>query len=126
MEIIKIAFIGLAGVLLSVYIKQEKSDYALYISIATLLVIFFFMVSKIKIIIASLRELNSYLETKGDYIALILKMTGITYISEFTVSICKDAGYSGIATQIEIFARLTLLLISLPVVMALIETVNSL
>ena len=53
-------------------------------------------------------------------------MTGITYVSEFASSICKDLGYQSIASQIEMFARLLLFVISIPVVSALIETISGL
>ena len=52
-------------------------------------------------------------------------MTGIAYVSEFASSMCRDAGYQAVASQIEIFAKLSLLAVSLPVVTALINTIES-
>ena len=54
----------------------------------------------------------------------MLKMIGITYIAEFSSGICKDAGYQTIAAQIEIFSKLTILAMGLPVLLALLETVQ--
>ena len=51
-------------------------------------------------------------------------MIGITYIGQFSAGICKDAGYSSIAGQIELFARLAVLAVSMPVLLALLETVH--
>ena len=54
----------------------------------------------------------------------VLKMLGITYVGQFSAGICKDAGYSSIAGQIELFARLSVLAVSMPVLLALLETVH--
>jgi stage III sporulation protein AD len=51
-------------------------------------------------------------------------MTGVTYISEFSAGICKDAGYGALAGQIEIFGKLSILALSMPIVLALLETLQ--
>ena len=51
-------------------------------------------------------------------------MLGVTYIAEFSSGICRDAGYQTIAQQIEIFGKLTILVLSLPVLLALLETIG--
>lgn len=123
MEIIKITFIGLAGVICAIFLKQCKSEYSLYIAITTAVIIFFFITSKIRTVVETFETFNDYINTKGDYIKLLLKMTGITYISEFAASICRDCGYGAVASQVEIFARIALLSISLPVIITLLETI---
>lgn len=54
----------------------------------------------------------------------LLKMIGIAYVGQFSAGICKDAGYSAIAGQIEIFSRLSILVLSIAVLMALMETIR--
>ena len=54
----------------------------------------------------------------------MLKMIGITYISEFSSSICKDTGYQTIAVQIEVFSKLTILAMGMPILLALLETIQ--
>ena len=56
---------------------------------------------------------------------MILKMIGITYVAEFSTDICRESGYQAIAGQIEIFAKLSILLISMPVLMGFIETLGA-
>lgn len=51
-------------------------------------------------------------------------MLGITYVAEFSAGICKDAGYQTIALQIEIFGKLAVLVLSMPVLMALLNTIK--
>jgi stage III sporulation protein AD len=126
MEIIKISFIGIAGIMCALFLKQCKSDYAMYISVATAVIILIFIASKLKTVTDAINMFQKYVDTKGEYLVILLKMIGITYVAEFASSICKDCGYNAIATQIEIFARISLLVISLPVVLALLETISGL
>ena len=126
MEIIKISFIGIAGIMCALFLKQCKSDYAMYISVATAVIILIFIASKLKTVTDAINMFRKYVDTKGEYLVILLKMIGITYVAEFASSICKDCGYNAIATQIEIFARISLLVISLPVVLALLETISGL
>ena len=58
------------------------------------------------------------------YIGTLIKMLGITYVAEFSAGICKDAGYQTIALQIEIFGKLAVLVLSMPVLMALLNTIK--
>ena len=53
--------------------------------------------------------------------SILLKMAGVTYVAEFASGICKDAGYQNIAVQIEIFTKLTILAIGMPVLLSLLE-----
>jgi len=49
---------------------------------------------------------------------------GVAYLAEFGSALCKDAGQSAIAGQIELVGKLTILAISMPVVTALFETIS--
>ena len=42
----------------------------------------------------------------------------------FSSGICKDAGYQAIAAQIEIFGKLAILVVGMPVLLALLETIQ--
>ena len=59
------------------------------------------------------------------YLTILLKIAGITYIAEFASGICRDAGYGAIGSQIEIFGKLSILAVSMPIVLALLETLQS-
>ena len=54
----------------------------------------------------------------------LMKMFGITYVAEFTSGICKDAGFGALGGQIEIFGKLSILAISTPILLALLETLQ--
>lgn len=124
MNIVQAGVLGVAGVLLAIQFKNGKTEYGMYISIALSLLIFFGIMGYMETILQMLRTIGSYIQIDTAYIGILLKMTGITYIAEFSSDICKDAGYQTIAGQIEIFGKLVILALSLPVLLAVLETVR--
>ena len=124
MNMIQIGIIGVAGTLLAVQFKSGKSEYGIYISVALSLVIFFAIIGRLEVIIDALRTIANYINMDTAYIGTLIKMLGITYVAEFSAGICKDAGYQTIALQIEIFGKLAVLVLSRPVLMALLNTIK--
>lgn len=57
----------------------------------------------------------------GDYVALLMKLLGISYLTESGAALCKDAGQTAIAGQIELAGKLVILSISLPVILNVFE-----
>ena len=44
-------------------------------------------------------------------------------MADFAGNICKDAGYGAVAGQIEIFGKISILAVSSPIIIALLETI---
>jgi len=124
MSIVQIACLGVMGALLALQFKSGKSEYGIYLSIAVSLVLFFSMSGKLEIIVETMETIGGFVHVDNVYITTMLKMLGVTYIAEFASGICRDAGYQTIAGQIEIFAKLTILALSMPVLKALLLTIQ--
>lgn len=124
MNIIQVGILGVAGILLAVQLKQEKTEVAVYLSIVISLLIFFGILDSLEVLVATVREISTYIKIDSSYIMTLIKMLGITYVAEFSSGLCKDAGYSAIATQIEMFGKLTILVLSLPILLALLQTIQ--
>jgi stage III sporulation protein AD len=121
---IQIGAIGVIGALLSIQLKSGKSEYGVYMSVAISILIFACIVDRLELFVKAVAQVNQYIKIDTSYIATMLKMVGITYIAEFSSSVCKDAGYQTIAVQIEIFSKLTILALGMPVLLALLETIR--
>lgn len=124
MTVVTIAIIGIVSVLLAVQFKSLKGEYGIYLVMAAGLVIFFYGVAKLDTILDIARQVQNYISINSVYITALMKMIGITYIAEFASGICKDAGYGSIGTQIEIFGKLSILAVSMPILLALLETLQ--
>lgn len=124
MNMIQIGIIGVIGALMSVQFKGGKTEYGIYMSVAVSILLFTCIVDRLEIFVNTVEQINRYISIDTGYITTMLKMIGITYIGEFCSSICKDAGYQTIAVQIEIFSKLTILALGMPVLLALLETIQ--
>lgn len=125
MTIITIAAAGIATVLLAVQLKGAKGEYAVYMVIAAGFFIFFYGTGKLKAILDTLEQIQGYIKVNSVYLVTLLKMIGITYVAEFASGICKDSGYGSLGSQIEIFGKLSILGISMPILLALFGTLET-
>jgi stage III sporulation protein AD len=57
------------------------------------------------------------------YLTTILKIIGIAYIAEFGSQICKDAGEGSIAAKIEFAAKVLVMVLALPIIVAVLESI---
>jgi stage III sporulation protein AD len=126
MDVIKIAALALTGVILGLCLQQVRSPLAQMISLATCILIIFYSLSKLSSVFEMINMMSNYFSEQKDYFRILLKIIGITYISDFASNICRDAGNSAIAGQIEIFGKISILAISSPIILALLETVYGL
>jgi len=121
---IQAAMIGITGVFLALQIKHTKPEFAVYLSVATSIFLLFLAAGKLEVVVESVKLIQNSISIQASYIQVLLKIIGITYISEFAADICRDAGYSTIAGQIGVFSKLSILAISMPIVTALLDTVH--
>lgn len=124
MNMMKIGILGLIGALIGIQFKAHKQEYSLYIGFAVCIVIFSYGVQCLESVLETVFEMKKLLGSSASYIGVLVKITGITYICEFCASICKEAGFPAVAGQIEVAGKLTVLLAGIPILLALIETMQ--
>ena len=54
----------------------------------------------------------------SSFILLLVKITGISILTEFAVSICKDMGESAIANKVDLGGKLLIVSLSIPIITA--------
>ena len=124
MNMLTLGAAGIAAVLLAVWMKGVKAEYGIFVVIAAQLFFLFYGTGRLGEILDTVRQLEQYIKIRPVYLITLLKMTGITYRAEFASGICKDAGYASLGKQIEIFGKLTILAVSMPVLLALFGTLD--
>ncbi len=123
MDIIKIIGIALIALIITVLLRQYKPEFAIYISLIAGVLILLLVVDKLTGIINLLQTLESKASINTKFIMLLIKITGIAFLSEFAVSICKDSGESAIASKIEIGSKIIIISMSIPIISALLEII---
>lgn len=124
MDVMQVAALAVAGVLLAVQFKSGKTEYGIYLGAALSILIFFQILGKLNVILEVIKTIGEFLPLNKIFAGTLLKMLGITYVAEFSASICQDAGYQTIARQIEILGKLTILVMSMPILLTLLQTIR--
>ncbi|MBQ3666419.1 MAG: stage III sporulation protein AD [Lachnospiraceae bacterium] len=126
MSIIQISIMGIITVLLSLQFKNTKSEYATLIVLAVSVLIFGFGISKLREIVSVINDIKSEFGVSNGYLEVMVKIVGISYICEFSSDICKDSGMSALGNQIQIFGKLSILVVGMPVFVQLLDTLSGL
>lgn len=122
---INIALISIMAILVAVLFKKGKEEYSIYISIAACFIILLLGIGKLDVILDTIDRLQGYIKINRAYINILIKIIGITYVTEFAASLCKDSGYQAIGEQVEFIGKLSILAISMPILLALLDTINN-
>lgn len=109
--------------MLVLLLKSKNPEISGLMSIAICLVIISLCVDKLKIFVESVENITTLIKLDKTYVAVLLKLIGIAYICEFGAGISKDAGYSAVASHIELLGKLTMLTVSLPVFISVVQMI---
>jgi len=126
LDIAKIVGIGLlAGILINM-LKQQKPELAMQLSIATGTILFILMVSRVMDVVDVLQTLGSKAKLDQVQMGTVLKIIGIAYVADFGSQVLQDAGEKSVATKVEMAGKVMIMLLAVPVVLAIVDTVMKL
>ena len=123
MEIIKIVGIAMLALIIIVILKQNRPEFAMYVSLIAGAIIIFLVANKLTGIIDLFNNLSSKVGINQDFLKLLIKITGIAFLAEFAVSICKDTGETAIANKVDLGGKIMIISMSIPIISSLLETV---
>lgn len=123
---IKIALIGVIGVLVANWFKANKAEYASLFIAAIGFLLFGFAFQQVTLFMEQFVGITLLLGDSSTHLGSLMKVVGITYICEFAASLCKDSGYQTIAGQIEILGKLSVVMAGLPILLAVVEQIQGL
>lgn len=121
---IKIALIGVAAAILAAWIKTIRSEYGVWILLLAGVFLGLSALLKLESVVEQLRFLQTYFSGYESYFQLLLKILGIAYLAEFSADLCRDAGAGTLASQIELLGKLSILVLCLPIMTSLLETID--
>lgn len=123
MDIIKIIGVGLIALIIIIILKQYRPEFVIYVSIIAGVIILILIVDKVSAIIDLLTSLSNKTVINNEFLVLLIKITGIAFLTEFSVSICKDSGETAIANKIDIGGKVLIISMSIPIIASLLETI---
>lgn len=125
MNIFKIVGFGIISVSLIIILKNQKPEMALMCVVTASIIMLLFIVDELTSVIELLNRLIENSSIDINFLKIILKVVGISYIVEFGKNICNDAGESSIANKIEIAGKVIIVSLSIPIITSLLEIVST-
>lgn len=126
MIVFKIALIGIAGAVLTMVTKQFKPEYSTLVLFAVCLFLIGYLTSGLGEVLSFVQTLQKKIPISSAYIKILFKLLAIAYVCQIASNLCEDLGYRSISFQIEIIGKLSILLLSIPIIQSLLETVEHL
>ena len=123
MEILKIVSFALAALFIFLLFKDKRSDIAVLVSLLAGIILFVSILTSVTDIINFIKEISSRANIDIVYIGVVLKILAISYLATFCSEICKDAGAASIASKVEFSAKILILTLAIPILMAVLQSI---
>lgn len=124
MEAFRIASLGILAAMATLLLRQKEPSISAVFSVSCGILIFLCILARLSVLMPYLEKLMSYIENGEEYLKILLKASGITVVSEFAAGICKDSQMTSVGEMIRVFAKISLFLIGLPILIAVVDIIG--
>ena len=122
-KVLGIVIISLIAILL---LKEHSRHFALIVTICVIILVFSFSLESISTVFEKLRSIAEGYDYMGSYLTLLIKILGITLAAQFTADLCRDSGENALAAQTEMFSKIAILVMTLPLFETMMNIVTGL
>ena len=126
MEIFKVIGIGIIGAIIAVLLKSSKPEFSLVAVLATGIVILIILLTSLKQVIQTFSLLVEKSGLSTELFAIVLKIIGIGYLTEYSASVVSEYAGDTLAKKIQLAGKLTIFIMTLPIITSLIELIGGL
>ncbi|MDU8966840.1 MAG: stage III sporulation protein AD [Clostridium sp.] len=123
MDIIKIVAFAFAALFMFLLFKDKRSDISTLISLSAGAIIFLVVIAQLNDVIYFIKDIADKANIDMVYIGVVLKILAIAYLATFCSEICKDAGAASIASKVEFSAKILILTLAIPILMAVLQSI---
>ncbi len=118
--LIKIGAVAIVYVGISAILKSQRPEYVFLTRICAVILVFLFIVEDIATFITNILSAFSAFNINSAHISLLLKVVGISIITDFICDTLKDNGEVSLAGVVSISAKFMILYMALPMLNGLI------
>ncbi len=116
MSILQIVIFGIVTVILLVTVREQRPVYGVLIALAAGIIIFIAALGQIHSVLEVFTTLLLKANLDDIYLTTILKIIGVSYLSEFGAGIARDAGSETIANKLEFAGKVLMMTLSVPII----------
>lgn len=122
MNIVGIAGIAVCAAVIAAMLRRYHQEYAVLLSIAAGIVILLEIFANVTPAMKQIRTLFSASGLSTDYLLILMKTLGISFLAQFAADSCRDAGENALASKMELAGKISIVVLSLPLFEKIAET----
>lgn len=111
------------GCILGLVLRQYQKPQAVLLGLAVCCIILLTILPQMQDILDTASVFFSMTGMNAEYFTILCKAVGITYLTQLGMDFCRDCGENAICTAVELFGRISLISLSMPLFSVLVQTV---
>ena len=124
MEIMKIIGVAFITTIAAVLLKATKPELSFAVTVTGIIVILLFIVDALQNTLTVFTAIAEITGVENGLLKILLKIVGVGYITEFGAGILNDFGSNAVADKVVLFGKITIVLLSLPIIESLLKLVQ--
>jgi len=124
-SVLGVSAVAVFTVLCVVLIKKSNGEIALILSICGVILVGMAAISKAETLLEWIKTINGE-SIIGETLSIVLRIVGISVVAGISMNLCKDSGESALAAGVGLMAKISVLLMTVPLLeqfLALIEEI---
>ena len=117
-RIIGVAFIT---AITAVILRGIKPELSFAVTVVGIIIILMFVVEMLQDTMAVFTSISQIAGVENGLLKMLLKIVGVGYLTEFGAGILTDFGSNSIADKVALAGKITIVLLSMPVVESLLQ-----
>ena len=123
MEIVQVVALGLVAAILVTFLREHRPEMAIQVSLVAGIIIILMVISKVAVAVNTITEMAIGAGINFLYMQTLLRIIGVAYLAEFGSQVCRDAGEGSLASRIEFAAKILILVMAVPIVIAVMDSI---
>ena len=124
-DIFKIIGVAFITSLTSVLLRATKPELSFAVTVVGIIIILIFVVEMLRDSMSIFVTISQITGIENGLLKLLLKIVGVGYLTEFGAGVLTDFGSNSIADKVTLAGKITIVLLSMPVVESLLQLVGS-
>lgn len=126
MNILSIISIALVSVIIINLVNKYNPDFSIIATVVAGIILLVSIVGYFTDIVDNFEKIVNLTGINHDIFSVVLKVVGLSYITQFSSDICKDFGVVSIAQKVELAGKIAIFTVALPIVSSMINMVMEL
>lgn len=114
--------VGIALTVFQAEFREEQPSWAVLLAVAFTGVVLLILMPEVASVVQALTALARESSIGSFYLNPVLKTIGVAYVTSFGVQVSQEAGEAAISAVIELAGKLVILIIGLPLLQAIVQT----